>query len=83
MWNDPIVDELHQIREARAAHCNNDLRAMADSLKILEQEWLSKFPELDVSLRCEANRLLPKLMSGEIRVSSGFKPDCTDAEKMI
>lgn len=59
MWNDPIVDELHRIREARAAHFNNDLRLMADSLKALEQEWLSRFPEL-------RDRLLPKLMSGEI-----------------
>jgi hypothetical protein len=75
MWNDPIIEELHQIRADRAAHFNNDLRLMADSLKALEQEWLSRFPELRVSLRCEENRLLPKLMSGEIRVK--------EAEKMM
>ena len=75
MWNDPIIDELHRIREARAAHFNNDLRLMADSLKALEQEWLSRFPELRVSLPCGSNRLLPKLMSGEIRVK--------DAEKLV
>lgn len=61
MWNDPIVEELHQIREARAAQFNNDLRSMADSLKALEDEWLSRFPE-------QSDRLLPKLISGEIRV---------------
>ncbi len=68
MWNDPIVEDLHHIREARATQFNHDLRMMADAMKRLEQEWLSKYPELDY-------RLLPKLMSGEIRVK--------DAEKMV
>jgi hypothetical protein len=28
MWNDPIVDELHAIRQQLAAECNNDLEAI-------------------------------------------------------
>ena len=37
MWNDPIIEELHQIRDDRAAHFNNDLRLMANSLKALSR----------------------------------------------
>ena len=73
MWNDPIIEELHQIRDDRADHFNNDLRLMANSLKALEQEWLSRFPELCVSLHYGKHRLLPKLMSGEIRVKEAEK----------
>ena len=58
MWNDPIVDELHQIRADRATQFKGDLQAMTESLKTIEQEWLSRFP---------------KLMSGEIRVKDAEK----------
>lgn len=39
MWNDPIVEELHRIREAHAARFGHDLRAIAEDLKKLEQAW--------------------------------------------
>lgn len=39
MWNDPIVDELHRVREAHAARFNNDLRAIVQDLKELEAVW--------------------------------------------
>jgi len=61
MWNDPIVAELHHIRKSHAARFNNDLLLMADVLKELEQEWLSKFPQ-------ECDRFLPKQIAGEMKV---------------
>jgi|YNPMSStandDraft_2_1061718.scaffolds.fasta_scaffold37705_1 tRNA A37 threonylcarbamoyladenosine synthetase subunit TsaC/SUA5/YrdC len=66
MWNDPIIQELHRIREARAAHFNNNLQLMADSLKQLEQEWLSKFPQ-------QCDRFLAKPIAGEIQVKEAEK----------
>ncbi|AFY60091.1 hypothetical protein [Synechococcus sp. PCC 6312] len=54
MWNDPIIEELHKIRANRSAEFNHDLRLMANALKSLEQEWLSKHPELDYRLLSNA-----------------------------
>jgi hypothetical protein len=39
MWIDPIIEELHNIREAHAARFNNDLNAIVADLKQLEQDW--------------------------------------------
>ena len=39
MWTDPIVEELHRVREAHAARFGNDLRAIAAELRRVEQEW--------------------------------------------
>jgi hypothetical protein len=39
MWTDPIVEELHRVREAHAARFGNDLRAIAADLRRVEQEW--------------------------------------------
>ena len=39
MWTDPIVEELHHIREAHAARFNNDFRAIVEDLKKLECDW--------------------------------------------
>ena len=38
MWQDPIVGEVRQIREAHAAQFNYDLRAIYLALKKAEQE---------------------------------------------
>ena len=38
MWQDPIVSEIRQIREAHAAQFNYDLRAIYVALKKTEQE---------------------------------------------
>ena len=38
MWQDPIVSEVRQIREAHAAEFNYDLRAIVAALKKAEQE---------------------------------------------
>ncbi len=61
MWNAPIIEERHHIREAHAARFNNDLPLMADALKELEQEWLPKFPQ-----KCD--HFLPKQIAGETKV---------------
>jgi hypothetical protein len=37
MWKDPIVEELHRIREEHAAKFNNDLRAIAADLNAQER----------------------------------------------
>jgi glycine/serine hydroxymethyltransferase len=42
MWNDPIIEELHQLREAHAAKFNNDLKAIFDDFKRAEEEYRQK-----------------------------------------
>jgi hypothetical protein len=39
MWIDPIVEELHRIREAHAARFGNDLQAIVADLRELEAVW--------------------------------------------
>jgi hypothetical protein len=39
MWTDPIVEELHRIREAHAARFNNDLWKIAEDLRQIEKNW--------------------------------------------
>ncbi|WPL17972.1 hypothetical protein Thiowin_03020 [Thiorhodovibrio winogradskyi] len=36
MWTDPIVEELHRVREAHAARFGNDLQAIAQELRRIE-----------------------------------------------
>lgn len=45
MWTDPIVEELHRWREAHAARFQQDLRAIAEDLRQLEQDWPA--PKID------------------------------------
>ena len=61
MWTDPIVKELHDWRMAHAAQFHQDLRAMVDDLRQLEQDW----PALKIAphpfcrnrkLKCRASR---------------------------
>ncbi|OQW92088.1 MAG: hypothetical protein BWK78_02715 [Thiotrichaceae bacterium IS1] len=42
MWNDPIIEELHQLREAHAAKFNYDLKAIFDDFKRAEEEYRQK-----------------------------------------
>nr|VFK03914.1 MAG: hypothetical protein BECKH772B_GA0070898_103893 [Candidatus Kentron sp. H]VFK04119.1 MAG: hypothetical protein BECKH772A_GA0070896_103833 [Candidatus Kentron sp. H]VFK06978.1 MAG: hypothetical protein BECKH772C_GA0070978_103873 [Candidatus Kentron sp. H] len=37
MWRDPIVEEIHKIREEHAARFNYDLEAIYQDLKRLER----------------------------------------------
>lgn len=39
MWSDPIVEELHRIRENHAARFDNDLRKIAEDLRAIEANW--------------------------------------------
>ncbi|WP_295584168.1 hypothetical protein [uncultured Lamprocystis sp.] len=39
MWTDPIVEELHRVREAHAARFHNDMQAIAADLLRTEREW--------------------------------------------
>jgi len=39
MWNDPIIEELHQIRQAHAAKFNYDLKAIYDDFKRSEEKY--------------------------------------------
>jgi predicted component of type VI protein secretion system len=45
MWTDPIVEELHHLREAHAARFHHDLRAMVGDLQTLERDWPA--PKID------------------------------------
>jgi hypothetical protein len=42
MWHDPIVEEIHQIRQAQAAKFNYDLKAIFDDFKRAEEEYRQK-----------------------------------------
>ncbi|OQY55423.1 MAG: hypothetical protein DRR08_12435 [Candidatus Parabeggiatoa sp. nov. 2] len=37
MWKDPIIDELHQIRQEHAKKFNNDFKAIFEDLKKQEE----------------------------------------------
>ena len=39
MWTDPVVEELHRIREAHAARFNNDFWKIAEDLRQIEKNW--------------------------------------------
>lgn len=38
MWKDPIVEEIHRVREQIARECNYDLRQIMDRLRKKEKE---------------------------------------------
>ncbi|QQZ30519.1 hypothetical protein HMY34_18135 [Thiothrix subterranea] len=46
MKNDPIVEEIHNIREAYAARFNFDLRAIFTDLKAKERQSLRRVVKL-------------------------------------
>lgn len=39
MWNDPIIEEIHQTREQHAAKFDHDMRRIFEDLKRQEQEF--------------------------------------------
>jgi hypothetical protein len=39
MWTDPIIEELHRVRQAHAARFRNDLKAIAADLQRIERDW--------------------------------------------
>ena len=48
MWQDPIVEELHALREERSKRCNNDLATMAEeSRQRAESIWPAPRVKLD------------------------------------
>jgi hypothetical protein len=52
MWNDPIIEELHQARQAHAAKFNYDLKAIYDDFKRVEEEYRQKgYPLVSWPLR--------------------------------
>ncbi|MCG8365207.1 MAG: hypothetical protein MJA27_17990 [Pseudanabaenales cyanobacterium] len=56
MWQDPIVEEVHKIRDAHAAKHNYSLKAIYEALK--EEEAKSKH---------EFIKLPPKLVKEEVQ----------------
>ena len=51
---DPIIDELHRVREAHAARFGDDLQAIAADLLRTEQEWPG--PKIDPRPRSPRGR---------------------------
>ena len=47
MVNDPIVEEIHKIREEMAKEANYDLHTMCERLRKREKESKAKFVSLD------------------------------------
>jgi hypothetical protein len=43
MWEDPIIQEIHQIREAYSRRFNNDLQAIYQDIKDQEKKSGRKF----------------------------------------
>ncbi len=37
MWTDPIIEEIHRVREAHARQFGFDLKAIAEDIKRIEQ----------------------------------------------
>jgi len=42
MWEDPIVEEIHNIREMIAKECDYDLRKIFERLKKNENEYIER-----------------------------------------
>jgi hypothetical protein len=51
MWTDPIVDELHKIRQANAERFNYDLDALFEYLKRQEKKGKRKVVRLPIKRR--------------------------------
>jgi hypothetical protein len=51
MWTDPIVDELHKIRQANTERFNYDLDALFDYLKRQEKKGKRKVVRLPIKRR--------------------------------
>jgi len=51
MWTDPIVDELHKIRQANAEKFNYDLDALFEHLKRQEKRSKRKIVTLPIKKR--------------------------------
>jgi len=64
MWADPIVDELHKIREEHAKKFHNDLQAIFADFK--EKEIQSGRQVISLPIK----RKLPRPASGEEKVDS-------------
>ncbi|WP_066377413.1 MULTISPECIES: hypothetical protein [unclassified Anabaena] len=43
MWQDPIIEEIYQVREAHSNEFNNDLQAIYQDLKEQEKRSNRKF----------------------------------------
>jgi hypothetical protein len=57
MWTDPIVDELHEIRQANAAKFNYDLDALFEYLKKQEKKSKRKVVTLPIKRRPHVQEL--------------------------
>ena len=57
MWKDPIVEEIHKIREEHAARFNYDPVAIYKDLKRLEQESGRKTVSLKPKLVQEVRKI--------------------------
>ncbi|MGH7449722.1 MAG: hypothetical protein ACRENG_00090 [bacterium] len=77
MWTDPIVDEIHKIRQAHAERFNYDLQAIFDDLKAQEKKNKHRVVSLPIKRQLPAQerpskqrkrglkrRLQPTLASG-------------------
>ena len=56
MMNDPIVSEIHKVREDLARRLNDDIHAIGNYLR--EQQTKSKRPVVDLSKTNKANQSL-------------------------
>jgi hypothetical protein len=51
MWTDPIVEEIHKIRQANAEKFNYDLDALFEYLKMQEKKGKRKVVRLPIKRR--------------------------------
>lgn len=63
LWTDPIVEELHRVREAHAARFHNDLQSIAADLLRTEREW----PGPKIEPRPRPPRIRPRTLPANAR----------------
>ena len=51
MWEDPIVEQIHKIREEHAREFNFDLQAICDDLKEQEKKSVHQIVSLPIRKR--------------------------------
>ena len=65
MWKDPIIEELHQIREAHAKRFNYDMRAIYEDLKAKEMK--NDWKKINRSHHSPSLENINQLSSAELR----------------
>jgi hypothetical protein len=67
MWTDPIINEIHKIRQAHAERFNYDLQAIFDDLKAQEKKNKHRVVSLPIKRQLAAQEPPSKQRKGGLK----------------